>query len=136
MGTYGGFSLDIEDFKKYNKTLKGAIIGYNPFVKSFMNQMGQRFVAIVKPKTPKDTGELRRNWQVGDLIETKDNIEVEILNGKDYASYVENGHRVHNSNKVVKPRFMMRKTSEIMRKYIPKAYSLQFMNYLKSKGVE
>ena len=147
MSEYGGFSLDINNFKKYCKTFEGAQIGFESFLKSFMYQMAERFMAIVKPKTPVDTGELRRSWQIGDFNLTKDNAEIEILNGKEYASFVENGHRgqyvpalgvtlfVDRADKFTKGRFMMRITTDIMRRYIPKAYSLQFEKYLKSKGV-
>ena len=146
MSNYGGFSLDINDFKKYYHNLNGVQIEYYKFIRSFMYRMAEIFIGIVKPKTPVDTGELRRSWQIGEFRFLENGVEIEILNGKEYASFVENGHRgvyvptlgvtMFTDKKFTEGRFMMRISSDIMRKYLPKAYSLQFSKYLKSKGIE
>ncbi len=38
-------------------------------------------------------GTLRNSWQVGAITKTGDTYEIEIINPKEYASYVEYGHR-------------------------------------------
>jgi len=38
-------------------------------------------------------GQLRRNWQVGDVIKQGDNYLIEIFNPTEYSSFVEYGHR-------------------------------------------
>ena len=146
MSEYGGFSLDINDFKKYYNNINGVQIFFYDFIKSFMYQMAERFIGIVKPKTPVDTGELRRSWQIGNIEFKSNNVEIEILNGKEYASFVENGHRgvyvptlgvtMFTDKRFTEGRFMMRISTDIIRKYIPKAYSLEFKKYLKLKGIE
>lgn len=146
MSEYGGFSLDISEFKKYYEQTGQAFLFFEEFLRSFIVKIAERFIRTVKPKTPVDTGELRRSWQIGQVNWMKDNVEIEILNGKEYASFVENGHRgkyvpalgvtMFTDKYVTMGRFMMRISTDIIRKYIPKAYSLEFKKYLKSKGIE
>ena len=146
MSEYGGFSLDISDFKKYYEQTGQAFLFFEEFLRHFIVKVAEKFIKLVKDKTPVDTGELKRSWQIGYVNWMKDNVEIEILNGKEYASFVENGHRgkyvpalgvtMFTDKLETKGRFMMRISVEIIRKYIPKAYSLEFKKYLKSKGIE
>lgn len=146
MSNYGGFSLDIKDFKEYYNQVGQAYLFFEEFLRHFIIKVAERFLKIVKPKTPVDTGELRRSWQIGQVNWMKENVEIEILNGKEYASFVEYGHRgkyvpalgvtLFTDKYVTVGRFMMRISMEIIRKYIPRAYSLEFKKYLKSKGIE
>lgn len=145
MSSYGGFSLDIKDFNKYYNSVGKAYLFFEEFLRGFIVRIAEQFLAIVKPKTPVDTGELRRSWQIGQVNWGKQNVEIEILNGKEYASFVENGHRgkyvpalgvtMFTDRFFTEGKFMMRISMEIIRKYIPRAYSLQFKKYLVSKGV-
>lgn len=53
-------------------------------------------------------GNLRRNWQVGNVVRKGNAFEVEIYNNTEYASFVEHGHRAgKNSTRWVEGRFMM-----------------------------
>ena len=119
MSNYGGFSLDIKDFKEYYNQVGQAYLLFEEFLRHFIIKVA--------------------DWM-------KENVEIEILNGKEYASFVEYGHRgkyvpalgvtLFTDKYVTVGRFMMRISMEIIRKYIPRAYSLEFKKYLKSKGIE
>lgn len=54
---------------------------------------GNRCLAKTIKRTPVDTGNLRQNWELGDVTKRGFNYTVEMENPVEYASYVEFGHR-------------------------------------------
>lgn len=59
------------------------------------NELAARLLREVKRsgRTPVDTGELWRNWQVGSVVKEGDKYTVEVYNSTEYAEWVEFGHR-------------------------------------------
>lgn len=93
MGKWG--SIDFSGLKKLQKQLQGAIDKnvVDQFVRDFAVEMAFRALRKIKKRTPVDSGELRRNWRVGEVVKQGDGYVVEIINNTDYASFVEFGHR-------------------------------------------
>lgn len=60
--------------------------------RKFLNQLGNRVKAKAKVKVPVDTGELRNSIKTI----TVDENEVKVYSNKEYASYIELGHRTRN----------------------------------------
>lgn len=52
-------------------------------------------------RTPVQTGQLRRNWQIGRVKKRGDTYEIEVYNNTEYAPWVENGHRVVQNGRTV-----------------------------------
>lgn len=91
----------MEDLENLNKALKKFKNGYKNEVQKFANGQSNKFLALVKPRTPVDTGELRNNWVCNTVVGNKD-VYLQIRNTSDYASFVEYGHRQHPGQYVAK----------------------------------
>lgn len=93
MGKWGDF--DFKEFKKFadmfDKALDGRVI--DRFMRDFLLEMAFRAERKIKKRTPVKTGNLQRNWRVGNVERHGNAYVVEIYNNTDYASYVEYGHR-------------------------------------------
>ena len=62
-------------------------------MKEIAGELAARLLRKVKKRTPVDTGELRRNWQVGNIHMFGKYCVVEVYNATEYAEWVEFGHR-------------------------------------------
>lgn len=93
MAKWGKF--DFSEFEKLAKSFKRAVDErvVKRFIEDFLLEMAFRALRKIKKRTPVDTGELRRNWKVGKVERRGNAYVVEIYNNKDYASFVEFGHR-------------------------------------------
>ena len=63
------------------------------FSEAAVKELAARLLRKVKKRTPVDTGELRRNWQVGNIHIFGKYCVVEVYNATEYAEWVEFGHR-------------------------------------------
>lgn len=85
------------------------------------NRVGLLAVRKVKKMTPVDTGDLRNNWK-HQVIKKGDMYTIVIYNQKEYASFVELGHRIVVAGKTVgwvEGRFMLQMTMVEMERLAP-----------------
>ncbi len=86
-------------------------------------------------------GNLRRSWQVGNVVRRGSAFEIEVFNTAEYASYVEYGHRQTQGRYVpalgkrlkngwVKGRFMLTVSEEEMRVQAPAVLEKRLAEYL------
>lgn len=135
MAKWGKFDFrEFEDLaKRLHKAQKERVV--ERFIHDFLLEMAFRAHDKIQRRTPVDTGELRKNWRVGNVQRQGNAYIVEIVNETPYASYVEYGHRqnvgqyVHAIKKrLVKPwvegRFMatisMKEIEQELPKYLEK----------------
>lgn len=94
-------------------------------------ELAQMYLDQVTELTPVVTGNLKGDWHNTTPKITKQSCSVDIVNGSEYASYVEYGHRQKVGKyipalgkRLVKPwvkgRFMMDKTNRIIEEGMPK----------------
>ncbi|MBG9548345.1 HK97 gp10 family phage protein [Cytobacillus firmus] len=84
-------------------------------------RIAQLAIRKVKKMTPVDTGDLRNNWK-SDVIKKGDNYIIVIYNQVEYASFVENGHRIVIAGQTVgwvEGRFMLKLTADEMQRIAP-----------------
>lgn len=107
MATLGNF--DCSEFKKmargFQKALDERVI--ERWIKEFLLEMAFKAERKIKKRTPVDKGQLRRAWQVGNVLKQGNSYIVEIFNNTEYASYIEYGHRTKNHSGWVEGRFMV-----------------------------
>lgn len=121
MAKWGSFEFG--DMERLAKTFKTALDQriIERWIREFLLEMAFRAERKVKRRTPVDSGELRRNWQVGNVVRKGNAYEVEIYNNTEYASFVEYGHRAgKNSTRWVEGRFMMTISMKLVEKEMPK----------------
>lgn len=85
--------LNYSQFRKLRDNFSKLSDEYEAWLQSFLLNEANRFMALVKPLTPVDTGDLRNHWKIGKIFRQGDMLCVEIINPMDYASFVEWGHK-------------------------------------------
>lgn len=85
--------LNYSQFRKLRDNFSKLSDEYEAWLQSFLLNEANRFMALVKPLTPVDTGDLRNHWKIGKIFRQGDMICVEIINPMEYASFVEWGHK-------------------------------------------
>lgn len=132
MAKWGSF--DFSEMENLAKTFKKAtderII--ERWIREFLLEMAYRAQRKIKKRTPVgETGELRRNWQVGNVERKGNAYEVEIINNTEYSPYVEYGHRTGKDlTKWVEGRFMMTISMKEIEREMPKFIEKKQMELL------
>lgn len=85
-------SFNYSQFRRLRNNFAKLSDSYEEWIQSFLFGEATRFMAIVKPLTPVDTGDLRNHWKIGRIFRQGDTLCVEIINPMDYATFVEYGH--------------------------------------------
>ena len=125
------------DFKELEDFIEKFTINENEIVslmEGFLEEKAQRVVAGAKERTPTISGELRRAWQVGDVSVNGKDVEVEILNGMEYATFVEFG-ATNRDGTWRDGQYILTISINEMQKQIPLRWQKTFAEFLKSKGV-
>ena len=134
-----GYSVDFSGLDKFVNSMKVTRNEYNLFLRDLLVEMAERILARVKPRTPVDTGELRRSWELGELHGSGKNFEIEILNGMEYATEIEYGHRIVVNNTEVgwyNGRFMLKISIDEVEKQIPARYEKEFKTFCQERGLD
>ena len=96
------------DWEKLAKKLEKLATDTPQKVGTTLKQVAEETIKEVKEETPVDTGQLRMGWH----REDGGNFKQLIFSNVEYSIFVEYGHRVRHSNKVVPGVFMLKKTIE------------------------
>ena len=91
--------MDTTELRRFKERLEN--ISTDELLKDIAGDLAARLLRKVKrgKRTPVDTGELRRNWQVSNIRFFERFCVVEIYNSTEYAEYVEFGHRLVRKTK-------------------------------------
>lgn len=127
-------NFDFKEFEKYLKKFDTIPNDFKLFLNTFLLEMAQRVIAKTKPRTPVDTGALRNSWMIGNIIVSKTELSVEIVNPMEYASYVEYGAANRNGS-WRKGKFMLTISIDEIRQQLPRRFENEFNKFLKNKGV-
>ena len=93
MSAFGDF--DNAEFEEFARHINAEISGgqLKNEVKNSVRNVGETYKRNAESRTPVQSGELRRSWQLKGPFFSGTDISVELRNSKNYASFVENGHR-------------------------------------------
>lgn len=126
MAKWGNF--DFSQMEQLAKSFKDAIDKrvIERWIREFLLEMAYRAERKIKKRTPvgvgtPSPGNLRRNWQVGNVVKKGNAYEVEIINNTEYVPYVEYGHRAGKDlTQWVEGRFMMTISMKEMERELPR----------------
>lgn len=127
-------AFEISEFKNFVDMTKKMSKQYPKFLEEFLVKCAMDALSKTKKRTPVDTGELRRNWQLTKVIKRGDTFEITILNNKDYASYVEYGHTTVNREGWVEGYYMATVTMEEINSKMPARHDREFQRFCASLG--
>lgn len=126
---------NFNELENYVKNFRKMSIEFNKFLFDFLTKNALEALAKTKKRTPVDTGELRRNWEVTRVIKRGNELLVYLYNGKDYASYVEEGHSTRNREGWVEGYYMATISIEEVERNIPKRFDREFIRFMAELGV-
>lgn len=136
MSRMGGF--DARELRKLRDELE-KLQETEEFMKDCAKELAARLLRMVVQRTPADTGTLRRAWTAGTSSEGYANsvqvnhsgnvYEIAITNPKEYASYVEYGHRTPNHKGWVPGKFMMKISEEELERIAPAILEQRIYRY-------
>lgn len=134
MPKWGKF--DFKQFEKLKRNFEQLEKNLDDFMRQFLLEMALRAERRIKKRTPVDTGELRRGWEVGEVQKVGDKYIVEIINPVEYASFVEYGHRTGpDRRKWVEGRFMMTISMQEIERELPRYLERRLLKWLKEGGL-
>lgn len=90
--------FDFREFEQFVNAHKELAKDLDKFTDDFLIKQGMWCMAQTKRLTPVDTGRLRNAWKVSGPFKRKGEKYVVIHNNVEYASFVEDGHRIINNS--------------------------------------
>lgn len=132
------FKVDFSDLEELENALIISEKEFDDFLRDFLIEMANRVIAKTKPRTPYDTGALRNAWQLGDISGNGKEISVEILNGMEYATEIEYGHRIVRGGVEVgwyEGRFMLKISIDEVDAQMPARYDKAFKLFCLERGI-
>lgn len=134
-----GFTIDFKELNAYASAVTVFKNDFHSFLKKFLIEMAERVLARVKPRTPVVSGDLKRGWELGDIHGEGKHLTIEILNGMDYATDVEYGHRVVRNGVEIgwaEGRYMLKISIDEIKRQMPARYQSEFKQFCLEKGIE
>ena len=127
-----------DEFTELTNSLRNFKNGLHDAQMLFGIKQANKFLALVKPRTPVDTGALRNFWQARP-IERNGGLYLHIQNDRDYATHVEYGHRVVSHGQecgYVEGRYMMTRSLVDMELTAEQDYTREIDNLLRRCGLD
>lgn len=102
------FYFDIKSLKKFRDNIEELVSSnrIEEILIDILIEMGDSLRTKTKRRTPVDTGDLKRNWELSDVSKKGDVLEITLSNITEYALYVEYGHRTRDHRKWIKGAYM------------------------------
>lgn len=128
--------FDYSQFEELYRNTVSIQQEFHTFLSNFLLQEGLRAIRAVRPLTPVDTGNLRRNWALSDVRVLADRVEVDLVNPVEYASFMEHGFTYQKDGKERRfPGFHMAEISIArIQQNMPRRFNTVFASWLRAKG--
>ena len=84
-----GYSFEISGIDELINQIERTRINFPRDLQKLIEKHGGKLLRDTKMKTPVDTGQLRRSWEL-----EKDDLYVKVFNNTEYGLHVEYGHRI------------------------------------------
>jgi hypothetical protein len=145
-------AFDYGQLVAFEKNIENAQKEFEDFLKKFLLEMAYRVIRDTKQRTPVDTGALRSMWAVAggdrlasnpefsgnltgtatieDVVVNGNDLEVYLVNGMNYASYVEYGTTKFDG------RYMLTISLYDIERQMPLRFDKQFADFLQKHGAK
>ena len=102
-----GYNFEINGLDNFIKNINNIQSNFHSDLQNLVEKHGGILLRDTKMKTPVDTGQLRRSWEL-----EKGDLYVKLYNNVEYAQFVEFGHRTRGGKSYVEGVYMLKKTFE------------------------
>lgn len=137
-----GYSVDTKAISEYQMRVLRASNRLKDFERKFLNTLANMVMQRVMPRTPVDTGRLRRSWKVSKVSEKGNVLQITIYNdardnGADesYASYVEFGHFTRGRVSWVEGVWMLTISTDEVKAEMTRVWNNLFNQFVKEMGL-
>lgn len=137
-----GYSIDTRAISEYQMRVLRASNRLKDFERKFLNTLANMVMQRVMPRTPVDTGRLRRSWKVSKVSEKGNVLQITIYNdardnGADesYASYVEFGHFTRGRVSWVEGVWMLTISTDEVKAEMTRVWNNLFDQFVKEMGL-
>ena len=120
------FNFQIKGLDKFIISLNEMDDNFNRDLENLIKKHGVFLFTNTKKRTPVDTGQLRRSWQ---LKYKKGDLYIRLYNNTEYGLYVEYGHRTRGGKSYIEGAYMLKKTFEKTEKKFIKDLDKLFKQY-------
>lgn len=135
-------TIDVKGIKEYQKNVLAAHNKLVNFEKRFLETLANMVMQKVIPRTPVDTGRLRRSWKVSKVEEKGGTLQITIYNdardngaAESYASYVEFGHFTRGRVSWVEGRWMLTISTDEVKAEMTRVWNRLFNEFVKEAGL-
>lgn len=129
-------TANFKQFLEYCNKYKGMTVEFQAWFTNWLYEMAERTIARTKLRTPVDTGALRNAWKIAGVKKNGNNFEVLLVNGQDYASYVEYGTPKRPNWKWGEGAHMLTISMNEIQEQMPARFDQAFTQFLKENGLE
>lgn len=137
-----GYSIDTKAISQYQRNVLEASKKLKDFERRFLETLAGMVMEKVIPRTPVDTGRLRRSWKISKVTEKGGILEITIFNdardnGMDesYASYVEYGHFTRGRVSWVEGVWMLTVSTDEVKNEMSRVWNRLFNEFVKEAGL-
>lgn len=137
-----GYSIDTKAISEYQMKVLRASNRLKDFERKFLNTLANMVMQRAMPRTPVDTGRLRRSWKVSKVSEKGNVLQITIYNdardnGADesYASYVEFGHFTRGRVSWVEGVWMLTISTDEVKAEMTRVWNNLFNQFVKEMGL-
>lgn len=104
-----GYNFEIKGIDSFIKNIDNIQNNFYEDLENLIKKYGVYLFTNTKKRTPVDTGQLRRSWQ---LKYKKGDLYIRLYNNTEYGLYVEYGHRTRGGKSYIEGAYMLKKTFE------------------------
>ena len=105
------FNFQIKGLDKFIISLNEMDDNFNRDLQALVEKHGGILLRNTKMKTPVDTGQLRRSWEL-----EKGDLYVKLINRTEYAQFIEYGHRTRGGKSYIEGVYMLKTSFEKTKK--------------------
>ena len=101
------YNFQIKGLDKFIINLNEMDDNFNRDLQALVEKHGGKLLRNTKMKTPVDTGQLRRSWEL-----EKGDLYVKLMNRTEYGIFIEYGHRTRGGKSYVEGVYMLKTSFE------------------------
>ena len=106
-----GYNFEIKGIDNFLKDINNIQNNFHSDLQNLVEKHGGILLRDTKMKTPVDTGQLRRSWEL-----EKGDLYVKLMNRTSYGIFIEFGHRTRGGKSYVEGVYMLKTSFEKTKK--------------------
>lgn len=119
-----GYSFEISGIDEFINQIERTRMNFPRDLQKLIEKHGGKLLRDTKQRTPVDTGQLRRGWEL-----EKEDLYIRLYNNVEYAQFIEWGHRTRGGKSYVEGVYMLKTSFEKTKKNFEEDLENLFKKY-------